>query len=104
VLSLEDQIRLINEHEAIVGPFGSALHGILFDISPERHRNIICLYFKNNVDLTFITIDAIKNYTTCYIGAMELAPGLSPRKEIIDQDRMLDLDVTLGGLKELGLL
>ncbi len=103
-LSLDDQIRLINEHETIVGTLGSAFHGILFDISPESHRNLVCFCDNSMIDLNYILMDAIKSYNTAYIGSLVTVPGPAPGKNAAEQDRVLDLDVTLGALKELGLL
>src|SRR5262249_25710712 len=89
-LTLEEQIRLINAHETVVGMLGSALHGILFDLSPASHRNLVCFCDNNMIDLTYILMDAIKSYNTAYIGSLVEAPRPAAGKDAASQDRVID--------------
>jgi capsular polysaccharide biosynthesis protein len=102
-LSLDQQIKLINQHEVVVGTVGSALHGSLFDLSPERSRNIICLAYKDMIHPNYLLIDAIKSVNSTYIGALEFAPGGVHVKNYAERDRILDLDSTFATLKQIGL-
>jgi capsular polysaccharide biosynthesis protein len=101
-LSLDQQIHLINKHEVIMGMRGSALHGMLFDLSPERCRNMICFVDeRGNFDANFLIIDAIKSIKSTYIGALK--PIGPPAHRPDRQNRVLDLDIAIGALKEIGL-
>ena len=102
-LSLKEQIHLINKHEIIIGTLGSALHGILFDISPVK--NMVCFGQKETLNIAFLIIDAIKSVNSTYIGALELKENSNLSKtRIAKQNRILDLDVAIEGLKNIGLL
>jgi Glycosyltransferase 61 len=100
-LSLEEQIHLINKHEVIVGMIGSALHNILFDIS--QNRNIVCFGNKNgfNFNTNCLMIDAIKSVKSVYIAALEREEKIV---NIGKENRILDLDIAIEGLRNVGLL
>ncbi len=48
-------------------------------------------------------MDAIKKLNSTYIASLEYAPNPSPRKSYNEQDRILELDVAVGALRDLGL-
>ena len=100
-LSLKEQVHLFNKHEVIIGTQGSALHGILFDVSPVR--NTVCLGRKKAPHSNQLIIDAIKSVNSIYIGALEEDPNCSKTKGWT-KNQVLDLDIALDGLRELGLL
>ena len=103
-LSLGEQVLLINKHEVIIGPIGSALHGILFDISP--HRNTVCLTDKDHFNLNFIMIDAIKSVQSTYVAALTLDPNCRKYNQNSrwKQNRIADVDMIVKALSSLGLM
>jgi len=100
-LSLGEQIALINRHSVLVGPAGSALHGILFDLS--SNRNLVCLAEAMAVNMNCLLIDAVKGVKSVYIGVLTVDPE-TVHKKINLQNRVLDVDLSLRGLKEIGLI
>ena len=98
-LSLKEQINLINKHEVIMGMQGAALHSILFDISPKR--NIVCFGNQGGFCTNYSIIDAIKSVKSVYISALEKDANIF---NLGKQNRILDLDIALDGLRDLGLL
>jgi hypothetical protein len=103
-LSLEQQVHLINKHDVLVGTLGSALHGILFDVSPVAQRNMICLSYRDQIHPNYLLIDAIKSVNSTYVGALERIEGLAQARSYSDENRAVDLDVTFAALKDIGLL
>lgn len=103
-LSLREQVLFINKHKVIIGPIGSALHGILFDISP--HRNIVCLTDKDHFNPNFIMIDAIKSVQSAYVAALTLDPNCHKYNKYSrwKQNRIADLDMIVEALSSLGLM
>lgn len=100
-LTLKEQINLINKHEVIVGTRGSALHSILFDISPVR--NIVSFAGKKAPCRNQLIIDNVKSVNSVYIGALGKDPNCS-KAQRWSQNLILDLDIALDGLKEHNLL
>jgi Glycosyltransferase 61 len=98
-LSLEEQIYLINKHEVIVGVCGSALHNILFDISNKI--NLICFADKDRIHPNFLLIDAIKQSNSIYISTLKR--DNNEGKPEYRQNRVIDLNSAISGLKESGL-
>lgn len=103
-LSLREQALLINKHEVIIGPIGSALHSILFDIS--SHRNIVCLTDKDHFNPNFIMIDAIKSFQSTYVAALTLDPNCNKynKNSRWKQNRIADVDMIVEALSSLGLM
>ena len=99
-LPLQRQIYLLNKHECIVSMMGSALHGALFDISPESCRHIVCLSYKQLIANNYLIIDAMKKVTATYIGSIDrMYSG-----ERWQENHSLDLEAALRGLRQTGLL
>jgi hypothetical protein len=105
-LTLQQQIHLINKHETIIGLMGSALHGVLFDLSPEASRNLVCLAEKvssaESRVQTYMVIDMIKAVKSTYIFAIDAVQSSDWRAR--NAGAVLDLETTLRGLRELHLL
>jgi capsular polysaccharide biosynthesis protein len=105
-LTLEQQIYLINKHDTIIGLMGSALHGVLFDLSPEASKNVVCLAEKvSSVDSrvrTYMVIDMIKSIKSTYIFAIDAVN--STDWKIRNEGAVLDLETTLRGLRDSDLL
>lgn len=99
-LSLKQQIYLINKHEVIIGSIGSALHNILFDISPKK--NLVCFGNQKYINTNYLIIDAIKSINSVYISALKKDLNCSKTKS--HQNKILDLDIAIDGLKNLGLI
>jgi capsular polysaccharide biosynthesis protein len=99
-LTLVEQIRLVNEHEVIVGTLGSALHNLLFDVSPRR--NLVCFGYADAPHANYLMIDALKSVRSLYVAALRddpHAPG-----DFSHRDRVLDLELAREGLRRFGLL
>ena len=105
-LTLQQQIYLINKHDMIIGLMGSALHGVLFDLSPEESRNVVCLAEKvSSVDSrvkSYMVIDMIKSVKSTYIFAIDAVQ--STDWKVRNEGAVLDLETTLRGLRDLDLL
>ena len=103
--SLQEQIELINRHEVIVGPMGSALHGILFGRSDRSTIVYIGdregLFTEQHTNHTYLTIDAISPSSAVYIGALE--PDSGSEKTLAQRDVVLNLEVALEGLRSVGI-
>ena len=86
-----------------MGTRGSALHSILFDISPVR--NMVCFAGKKAPCRNQLIIDTIKSVNSIYIGALQKDPNSNCSKpQRWSQNLILDLDIALNGLREQGLL
>jgi capsular polysaccharide biosynthesis protein len=105
-LTLDEQIYLINKHETIVGVMGSALHGALFDLSPEACRNVVCLTEKDlSIESrlkTYLMFDILKSLKSTYIVAIDAVQ--SPQWKVRTESAVLDLETSIRGLRDLDLL
>lgn len=99
-LSLAEQIYLFNKHDTVIGCRGSALHGILFDLSQKN--KLICLSDSDRIDKAFLMIDAIKAIDSTYIGALKRKEAGGDKHW--KMTRFMDVSVVLDALKSMGLI
>lgn len=98
-LSIREQIKLVNEHQKIVGVVGSALHLSLFCLNKDAEFFYIA--DKDFIDRNFLLVDGIKDYKSSFIS--NLLRENKPNKETWQQNRTVDVKHALKNLKELGL-
>jgi hypothetical protein len=99
-LTLREQVELINRHEVVIGPMGSALHGLLFKRS--TNSTVVYLGEVESLNHLFLTIDVIAENRATYIGAIEPDPTSS--KTLSLRDVTLNLDIAMEGLRGIGIL
>ena len=98
-LSLRQQIHLVNKHEVIIGTKGSALHNIIFDISDQRNLVYLGSPFINT---NYLLFDAIKSFNSVYISALQTEKNFL--KNTNKRNAILNLDIALNALKDIGLI
>lgn len=102
LVTLSEQIRLVNRHELIIGSLGSALHSVLFDVSSSR--NLVCLGSKEKfVNTNYLMIDAIKSVNSVYVGALERDPSCD-ETAWWSQNRLVDVGLVVSVLQDVGVL
>jgi hypothetical protein len=65
-LSIEEQIYLINRHEHIVGIVGSAMHNLVFSLSP---KTITYIASENNLPPSYIMLDKLCQNRSTYVNS-----------------------------------
>ena len=85
-LSLVEQIRLINRHNVVIGPGGSALHNILFNL--PSNKQLIYLGDTDWLCMRTLYIDAMKSIRSVYIACLS-RPEIktNKKKESAGRDR-----------------
>jgi capsular polysaccharide biosynthesis protein len=101
-LPLGEQIALINKHDTIISTMGSALHNILFNVTGEK--NIVCLGYDDYINPNFLMYDAIKKVNATYIAGLQRDPGCNKKGSFDNQNRFMNLSLTLSALKDINLL
>jgi hypothetical protein len=85
---------------------GSALHNVLFDLSPEASRNLVCVTEKvspaESRVKNYMIIDMIKSVKSTYIFAIDVVQSNDWKAR--NEGAVLDLETTLRGLRDLDLL
>ena len=101
-LPLGEQIALINKHDTIISTMGSALHNILFNVTGQK--NIVCLGYDDYINPNFLMYDAIKKVSAAYIAGLQRDPSCKKKGNFDNQNRSMDLSLTLSALKDINLL
>ncbi|NCQ93238.1 MAG: glycosyltransferase family 61 protein [Microcystis aeruginosa LG13-03] len=101
-LPLGEQIALINKHDTIISTMGSALHNILFNVTGQK--NIVCLGYEDYINPNFLMYDAIKKVSATYIAGLQRDPSCNKKGNFDNQNRFVDLSLTLSALKDIDLL
>jgi hypothetical protein len=100
-LTLKQQIYLINKHNVIIGPWGSSLHTILFDISGKK--NLVCISDDCFINPNFFLFDAVKSISSIYIPALRIGQD-NQKGRYSNFNRLLDVDLVLSGLKNFNII
>lgn len=98
-LSLVEQIKLINKHEIIMGTKGSAFHGLLFSLFPEK--KVICFTFTNHFFINYLLVDALMKVNSDYICCLfpDYEKNFSSK-----ENQIINMDIAVDSLKEIGFL
>ena len=97
-LSLQSQIYLVNKHKYILGTQGSALHNVIFSLNQDM--TMICFAGEETWLGTFNMIDKIKSIESHYIFSLEQK---CLGNEEWKQDKAINLEATISGLKKIGI-
>jgi capsular polysaccharide biosynthesis protein len=98
-LSLNDQVRVVNEHNIFVGCWGSAFHTLAFRVDPTPpETHVIC---ELNLNRNFHLFDALIGIRANYIQAARVAPGQPDEPA---SERILDARAVLSHLARFGLV
>lgn len=101
-LSLKEQIVLINKHETLISTMGSALHNIIFNINDDK--NVVCLGYEDFINPNFLMFDALKKINSIYIASLVRDPNCRKKGHFDNQNRFLDMPMTLSALKDINLI
>ncbi|MEA2828795.1 MAG: hypothetical protein QOG43_3234 [Actinomycetota bacterium] len=93
-LDLEQQVRLFNEHEVIIGPIGSAHHTTALALAP-RHHVYLCNWASEN----FVLFDLLTGNRAHYL---QLTPPVRSLQR--KPNHLLDVALTLSVLRDLGVI
>jgi capsular polysaccharide biosynthesis protein len=100
-LALEEQIRLVNEHQVIVGSIGSAFHLLLF----SRLENEAVYFSCGLPGLSFALCDALNGTRAHYLlTAHRDPPPKEPWVKAWNYPDWLDVNATLAALHDLGMI
>jgi len=90
-LSLEEQVCLVNRHKLVIGPIGSAMHNLLFDISENRRA----IYLTGpSIIASFPNVDVIKDIDATYLCVNRVDPQDHHSCHWM-RDRVLDVGKTM---------
>ena len=79
-MSLEDQVRLFNEHTVFIGCVGSAFHSLLYALPDQSRRSFVIEGGLNRHTANYLTIDLLKCVEANYICIKPLDP---PRPHVL---------------------
>lgn len=96
-LSITQQIKLINSHETIIGPIGSAHHLNLFALEPKKQ-----IYLCKNPDINYLMLDIANKNTSYYVHCLDYQK-MSLKKQP-DYNFNMDLDIAMSSLIDLGVV
>jgi capsular polysaccharide biosynthesis protein len=85
-LSLAEQVEIVNTHTVFIGPWGSALHNILFSLSGREMTSIVLI--SGGFPRVFLLLDSIVGNCAHYLDVMrpvEVAAGMIQLRLDIDR-------------------
>jgi capsular polysaccharide biosynthesis protein len=103
-LSFSDQIMIFNGLRRVVGPFGSALHTVLFhDLVTRPRTAVLC---EHKVNERFVMVDVVKRSRALYINCMsDVTEGANPRlREQNERHWSIDVEAAMASLEQEGFL
>jgi hypothetical protein len=105
-LPLEEQIYLINRHQIILGPSGSALHTLIFSLKNGKYFVSLTRDHPIGGNVTQMLIDLLKRNQSSYINCLNLSGSEEENKNIIPWKRNLcmDLDIAISTIQNLGVI
>jgi hypothetical protein len=95
-LSLQEQIKLFNQHDVIIGIQGSALHNLLFRLKPATNITLC-----RNPGMNYLVIDAMQRNDAHYVKCCRSAISLNKGRE---REKFVDVGIVVCGLREIGVL
>jgi capsular polysaccharide biosynthesis protein len=106
-LSIEEQIYLINRHKHILGIVGSALHTLVFSLSP---KTVTYIASENNLPPSYIMLDKLCQNQSTYVNSYSPLQKNESNNNLIFGDRqtlfnreyILDLEVISQYLNQAG--
>jgi capsular polysaccharide biosynthesis protein len=97
-MPFEEQVKLFATHRVFIGCIGSGFHSLLFGPPDGSSKTIVLC--GPTINANYRIIDELQQVDADYINCLSI--DRTSRK--IDPDRILDLDVALHYLKQLGIL
>jgi capsular polysaccharide biosynthesis protein len=98
-MAFEEQVVLFNSHRTFIGSIGSAFHSILF--GPEDGTITTVVLHPPSVRSSYLLIDQVKNVQAHYVNCLQ---GMLPPVKESPHDLVIDFDVALPVLRQLGIL
>ena len=96
-LSLAEQVKIVNAHDVFVGPWGSAMHNILFSLRGREITTFVLIFGALPRD--FLLVDSIVGNRAHYLDVMRPAEG-SPDPNLL----RLDIDKAVSYLHDCGVV
>lgn len=97
-MSFEEQVKLFTSRRVFIGCIGSGFHSLLFAPGDGESKTIVLC--GPTINANYHIVDELQQIDADYINCLSV--DLTSRK--IDPDRVLDLDVAVHYLKQLGIL
>ncbi len=94
-LSLPEQIDVMNAHSVFIGPWGSALHNILFSLRGDEISTYVLIGRFTPTD--FMRIDAIVGNDAHYLVTLARAADFDVSRQVV-----VDVEATLAYLRQMG--